>query len=184
MKTFFSCILMFCMYSTCLYAQDVETSVEVETESESEFKHHQIGIILGHAHISQGHVESGKKWLAIPMISLNYNYKINERWGIGLHTDFNLESFQVESYDENIVERETPIAPAVMVLFKPGEHFTYMLGAGEEFSKEEDLFLIRAEAEYGLELPKSFEFSASIGWDFRFDAYDSWALAVGVSKLF
>ena len=89
-----------------------------------------------------------------------------------------------EDGEIDILERELPIAPALMGLYKPGEHFTFMLGVGEEFAEEEDLFLIRGEVEYGLELPNEFELGAAIGYDVRFDAYDSWVLAVGVSKLF
>lgn len=188
MKSFLPLLLFIVLSTPRLWAQEdekhVDFEVEQETEYEGAFKHHQIGAMLGHIHISQGHNSKGKRWLVLPMISMNYNYKFNERWGIGLHTDLTLESYEVEENENEIVERKTPIAPAIMGIFKPGKHFTYMLGFGEEFAKEEDLFLIRAEIEYGLELPKEFEFGASVGWDFRFDAYDSWVLAVGVSKLF
>ncbi|CDF77818.1 conserved hypothetical protein [Formosa agariphila KMM 3901] len=184
---FFLILLQFATYST--YAQEHEAEHETELESEEgEFKHHQIGAMIGHAHIYQGSHAEGKKWLVVPMASLNYNYWINKKWGVGLHTDFILESYEVHEETEDgeieILERELPIAPALMALYKPGEHFTFMLGIGEEFAAEEDLFLIRGEVEYGLELPKEFELGAAIGYDLRFDAYDSWVLAIGVSKVF
>ena len=176
------------------YAQDHETAHRSEIESkenefaEEEFKHNQIGIMLGHAHIDEGPHTEGSRWLVVPMVSLNYNYWFNEKWGIGLHTDFILENYEItEETDEGeveILERELPIAPALMAAFKPGKHFTFMLGIGEEFAKEDDLFLIRGEVEYTLELPQTFELGVALGYDARFDAYDSWVMAIGVSKLF
>ncbi|MBP1840454.1 hypothetical protein [Formosa algae] len=184
----FFILLQFAAYST--YAQEHEDNqdTEMEFEESETFEHHQIGAMIGHAHIYQGHHAEGKDWLVVPMVSLNYNYWINETWGVGLHTDFILETYEVHEEGEDgeveILERELPIAPALMAAYKPGEHFTFMLGVGEEFAKEEDLFLIRGEVEYSLELPKAFELGAAIGYDVRFDAYDSWVLALGVSKLF
>ncbi|MDW5290998.1 hypothetical protein [Formosa sp. PL04] len=180
----FFILLQLGAYTT--YAQESEN--EHETETEGEFKHHQIGAMIGHAHLDEGSHTDGSRWLVVPMVSLNYNYWFNEKWGVGLHTDFILETYEViketEEGETETLERELPIAPALMAAFKPGKHFTYMLGFGEEFAKEDDLFLLRAEVEYTLELPKTFELGVALGYDLRFDAYDSWVMAVGVSKLF
>ncbi|MGJ5642872.1 hypothetical protein [Formosa sp. S-31] len=186
MKTTIVLLFLLVLPCTIIYAQEDETKSVFDEETE--IKHHQIGFMLGHAHISQGHSNGNKKWLALPMISLNYNYWFNERWAFGLHTDMVLEDFEVEQWngsgEDKILERKTPIAPAIMMLYKPGKHFTYMLGIGEEFTCEENLFLIRAEVEYSLELPNEFEFGTSVGYDIRVNEYDSWALQIGVSKLF
>ncbi|WP_066223276.1 hypothetical protein [Formosa haliotis] len=165
-----------------------ESEIETETESEEHFNHHQIGILLGHSHISQGPNSEGKKWVTAAMFSLNYNYWFNRHWALGVHTDIVPETLKIIREEDNgetdVYEREVPIAPALMLCYKPGKHFTYMLGAGEEFAKEENLFLVRAEVEYSVEMPKEFEFGAGIGYDIRFNAYDSWVLSVGVSKIF
>lgn len=179
-------VLSFFCSMNYVFAQEEMEEKEVETEEE--MNRHQIGVMIGHVHISNGVKPDGKKWDALPMFSINYNYRVTENWSLGLHTDFVNETFEVEEHlgsgEEKILERERPIAPALMVGYKPREHFTYMLGAGGEFAKEEDLFLLRAEVEYSLELPNEFEFAASIGYDFRFNAYDSLAIALGVLKSF
>ena len=184
----FFILLQLATFTSYAQEHEAEHATELEREEGEHFHHHQIGAMIGHAHIYQGSHTDGKKWLVVPMVSLNYNYWINKTWGIGLHTDFILETYEVHEEGEdgeiNILERELPIAPALMAAYKPGEHFTFMLGVGEEFAKEEDLFLIRGEVEYSLELPKAFEFGAAVGYDIRFDAYDSWVLAVGLSKMF
>ncbi|WP_299782115.1 hypothetical protein [uncultured Formosa sp.] len=169
-----------------IYAQESENKHNEETEEG--FEHHQIGVMIGHAHIDEGHHVEGNRWLVVPMVSLNYNYWFTKNWAVGLHTDFILETYEIlketEEGESEVLERELPIAPAIMAAYKPGEHFAFMVGVGEEFAKEEDLFLIRGEVEYSLELPKAFELGAAIGYDLRFDEYDSWVLAIGISKMF
>lgn len=82
------------------------------------------------------------------------------------------------------MERSEPIASVLVGGFKPGKHFTFEAGIGYEISKEENLFLTRVGAEYSLELPKEWEFVANLIYDVKWDAYDSFAFGIGVSKSF
>ena len=63
---------------------------------------------------------------------------------IGLHTDIVLETFEVEKNleggTEEVVERTRPIAPAILFIYKPTEHWSLGLGVGGEFAKEENYF--------------------------------------------
>ncbi|MCH4551463.1 hypothetical protein [Aestuariibaculum lutulentum] len=179
---FLSLALFVC---TCVFAQEES----FEGESEETLKH-QVGFLLGHAHVPSVYAEGKKEWKALPSFTLYYNYWLNEKWAVGLHTDIIIENFVVEknlSSEEGeaaFLEREKPIAPALMAVYKPGEHFSYLLGVGEEFAKGENLFLIRAEVEYAIEMPKEWEFEVSLGHDFRWDAYNTINLGLGVSKKF
>ncbi len=170
-------VLMFSV-SACVWAQE---------ESEEEFKH-QIGFLLGHAHVPSLYAEGKKEWKALPSFTLYYNYWLNEKWAVGLHTDIIIENFVVEKNlvseegEEAFLEREKPVAPALMGVYKPGEHFSYLLGLGGEFASGENLFLIRAEVAYAIEMPKEWEFEISLGNDFRWDAYNTINLGLGVSK--
>jgi len=49
-----------------------------------------------------------------------------------------------------VVERSFPIAPAVMGFYKPTEHWSFGLGMGGEFEKEENYLLNRVAVEYGV----------------------------------
>ena len=156
-----------------------------ENQPEEKFKpHHSIGILLGHAQIRQGANEENIKWLAMPSFALDYNYSFSEKWSLGLHNDVVMESFKVESFDEEVIERDKPIASVITAGFKPGNHFTYQLGLGAEFSKEENLALARIGAEYGLEIKNNWEFIANLVYDLKWNAYDSFGLSVGISKSF
>ena len=111
---------------------------------------------------------------------------IGERWAIGLHTDIVVEKYKVEKNfgNKEVIERSYPIAPALMGLYKAGKHWSFSLGIGGDFSKEESFFLTRAGVEYGAEIRSGWEVFGAFSYDFRFDAYDTWALGIGIAKAF
>jgi len=176
-KLFFSTLLLCCF--TFVNAQE-----EKEHEEQKEFaeKKHSIALVLSHTQITEG-IEDGKKeWISLPSWGIDYNYEINEKWGIGLHNDIVVESFIVEHNDGTEIERSSPFASTIVGLFKPGKHISFVLGAGGEFSKEENLFLIRAGVEYGYRIHDDWELVANITNDLKVNAYNSWSIGIGIAR--
>lgn len=164
-----------------------------EDESQEVFHpHHTLGFMLSHTQIFQGVQNDGeKKWLALPSIALNYNYKFHEYWSIGLHNDIVIEDYEVaqhlrtgSSSDNEILTRSYPIASAVVTSYKPGKHFSYLLGAGGEFAHSGNLFMIRVGIEYGLHMNQSWELNVNLVNDLKLNAYNSIAYGIGVTKVF
>ncbi|MBL7982551.1 MAG: hypothetical protein JNL52_12165 [Flavobacteriales bacterium] len=156
----------------------------------TEHHRHELSVLLAHTHVSQGVDANGDiTWLTLPSWGLNYNYWLSPDWAIGLHTDLINEVFKVEENlhggsEKPVLERTRPVAPALMATYRPGEHWSFILGAGQEFAKEQDLFLLRAGLEYSMHLGGVWETSASLAYDARFDAYDSWMLGIGITRMF
>lgn len=71
-----------------------------------------------------------------------------------------------------------------MLSYKPGKHFSYMLGSGGEFAHTGNLFLVRVGVEYGFHISKDWELNGNITNDLKINAYNSWALGMGVTKVF
>ncbi|PIF33433.1 hypothetical protein CLU81_4045 [Flavobacterium sp. 9] len=162
-----------------------------EKEENEVFKpHHQIGISINHVHVFEGRDDEGnREVLSLPAWGVDYTYHLSKKWAIGLHTDFIIEKFKVEKNlesgdDKETVERSYPIAPALMGIYKLNDHWSFLLGMGGEFAKEEDYFLTRAGAEYGYELPKGWEVFGTFSYDFKWNAYDSWGIGLGIAKNF
>jgi hypothetical protein len=174
-------ILFFC-YSPGIAQQH-------EDAKESFRPHHIISIVISHAQVFDGRDINGeKKVLSLPSWGLDYTYQFKPKWAIGLHTDIITETFEVEKHLEGsgsgeVIERAYPIAPAVMGIFKPNRHWSFLFGAGVEFEKEENFFLNRAGVEYGAELPKGWEVFGSLSYDFKWSGYDTWLLGLGISKV-
>ena len=151
---------------------------------------HELSVLIAHTHVSQGvDIDGDRTWLALPCWGINYNFWFSSHWAIGLHTDLINEVFKVEENlhggsEEPVLERSHPVAPAIMATYRPGAHWSFILGVGQEFAKEQDLFLLRAGTEYTIHLAGPWETSGSLAYDARFDAYDSWTLGLGVTRLF
>lgn len=184
MKRIFA-VMVFLLLKVCTAFSQEE---EKNNKEEEPFKPgHEFGLTIGHEHVFNGvNAEGKKEVLALPFWGLDYNYRISPKFALALHTDFILESFEVEKHldgeDETIVERTRPFAPAVMGFYKPAKHWNFGLGMGGEFSKEENYVLTRAAVEYGVEIRHGWELAGSIQYDFRWKAYDTWTVGLGILK--
>ncbi len=138
---------------------------------------------IGHTHVSEGKVEDKTKWLILPSWSLNYDYWLSNKFAIGLQNEVILESFIIEHGEEELLERSFPVSSVPLVLFKPIERLTVLLGIGAEFTEEKTLTMTRLGAEYGFHLPGNWEVGAALVWDNKWNYYNSWAIAFTMSKI-
>jgi len=180
--TFVISIALFFCYSQS-FAQHTE-------ESHKPFHpEHKLSVVISHAQVFQGRdINGNKQVLSLPSWGLDYTYQFSPKWGIGLHTDIITETFEVEKHlanggDAQVIERSYPIAPALMGIYRLNRHWSFLLGAGVEFAKEENFFLNRAGVEYAAELPKGWEVFGSLSYDIKWNAYDTWLLGLGISKV-
>ena len=174
---------------SALPAYNQEAHTEHESESEHHFHRHQVGIVTGHSHVSRGVVVDGRKWEILPSFAFFYNYRLNEKWGIGLHMDMILEDFEVERHlssgeKDEVLDRNKPFAPVLVGIFKPTKHSSFLLGFGAEFAEGENFLLTRIEYEWSTEISEKWELVISLAYDLRWDAYDVWMLGIGVARSF
>jgi hypothetical protein len=166
------------------YAQEQHS-----TETTHAFKPtHSVGLAIGHAHVFEGRdAEGNKKKLALPLWGIDYNFQFAPKWMLGLHTDIIIETFEVEKHLENggsgeVVERNYPVAPAIMGFFKPDHHWNLGFGFGGEFAGGENYVLNRAAIEYGVNIRKGWEVFGALQYDIRWQAYDTWTIGIGIAK--
>ena len=146
---------------------------------------HRISLGLGHTHLSKGkNIDGEEVWLPVTSWSLAYDYHIAKKWSIGLQSDMVLEEFIVEDHDGQELEREKPIALALVGFFKPGKHFSFIGGAGIEMEKEKNLGFTRLGVEFGAELKNHWEAGIAVLWDDKWGYYNSWVIEFTFSKLF
>ena len=157
------------------------------SQSEEEFKRedhvkHRISIGLGHTHVPEGELLDDKNKLAFASWTFDYDFHFNETWAIGLQTDLILESFIIVRSNEEELEREFPFSVTPVALFKPSERWTLIGGVGAEFAPGETLTFTRLGVEYGVEISKKWEVGATFLWDARWDYFNSWGLAIIISR--
>ncbi len=183
--------LFFLSAATRGFAQQQGEGREAAHESKHEAfePHHSLGLVIGHAQVFKGLDAAGnRKVLSLPSWGIDYTYMFKPKWGIGLHTDIIVETFEVEKHLESgghdeVVERSRPIAPALVGIYKPGPHWGFHIGTGLEYAREATFFLTRAGAEYSAELRGGWEVFGSLNYDFKWNAYDTWTIGLGISKV-
>lgn len=144
---------------------------------------HRLTVGFGHTHVSEGKVDGKTQWLVLASWSLNYDYWLSNRWAVGLQSDIVLETFVIEDHENEIIERSYPVSLVPVAIYKVGNHLSVLGGVGFELAEERNLTMTRLGLEYGFHLPKSFEVGAALVWDGKWDYYNSWGLAITVSKI-
>lgn len=183
MKSCVAVLLLMALCSAGLRAQEKEGT---ETFSHSR---HSLGVMIGHMHSFEGIGENGKKQtLVLPFWGIDYNYQLTEKFALGLHTDIIVESFKVQrnigGNEDELLERNKPVAPAVVGSYKVGEHWKFGLGMGGEFAKESNYTLNRVAIEYGSELGGGkWEVFGALQYDIRWKAYDTYTIGLGIIRL-
>ena len=114
----------------------------------------------------------------------DYDYRLNEDWSLGVHTDIIVENFQYESPEDIIKKRTSPLALVLSAGRKVGEHLTILVGGGTELAKEENLALVRLGVDYGWEVGEDWEVAVNYMIDFKIDAYNTGVFGVGIARTF
>lgn len=156
-------------------------------QQHEEHKKHMITGSIGHAHVGNGVQNGVKRALVLPAWGLNYDFRLSEKWSIGLHNDMIIEEFEFEQEEANIDiinERSRPISSAVTVSYRLTEFIATSVGFGREFAPEQSFNLIRIGIEPFYELPNNFELVGTFSADFRFEAYNAFNIAFGIAKKF
>ncbi|HKJ49535.1 MAG TPA: hypothetical protein VJ973_10620 [Christiangramia sp.] len=187
-KLIFCLLILFLNFQFGLAQEDEETEIEIEQEQEENEKHrkHAISLGIGHAHVNSGIKNGDKQWLVLPSWVLDYNFWFKENWAVGLHTDMIIETFEAEHGEgsEGVIERENPIAIVGAVSFKPVHWVALVAGGGVEYEAEESFGLVRLGVEPAWEVTEKWEVFTNLSYDIKFEAYDTWNLALGIARRF
>lgn len=178
--TFLSAIVLL-VSSFNLNAQTEEHTVSIHNDKSI----HSISFVMANAFMPNSFADETNDMLIVPVFGLNYDYQINGHWGLGFHSDILLQQFKIEKHgSEEELIRENPIALCAMVFYKPNHHWKILAGYGMEFEKHENLKIIRAGLEYGIELPKNWELAFLLEFDYKINTYWSIVPGIGFSKRF
>lgn len=157
-----------------------ESEEEALEESEGPLR---IGFLLMHTYIPT-ETSKGRELLVLPSIGLDIEYWFSERFGIGMHNDIELESFEVEKEEAEIIERAFPFVLTLDGLFKIGKKWVLVLGGGVELEADESFALFRTGIEYEVNIGPGWDLSPSFAYDFRVNAFDTWSVGLGLGYRF
>ncbi|AEV31064.1 hypothetical protein Oweho_0040 [Owenweeksia hongkongensis DSM 17368] len=184
MKNFYSSKLILKLLLAALISVfSLDLSGQTAEETESFFHSFTVGI--GHTMVAKGIEAGDKKWLALPSWALDYNYRINPKWGVGIQNEIILSDFEVETFDnERVISRSKPFSSIAVLGYYPWREVMVFMGAGAEVAKEESFVLLRLGAEPAWEISERFSLVLGLTYDFKIEGYDSFGLSLGVEYKF
>lgn len=147
------------------------------------FGHLRVGLIISHTLIPTL-VEGEKENLLIPSWGMDIEYWITPRWGIGLHNDIEIETFEVLSGDHEYIERAYPLVFTLDAVWRPWRGLVLLAGPGVELERNRNLQVMRMGAEYEIEFHQGWDVTPNFFYDARSGAFDTWSLGLGVGKRF
>lgn len=144
------------------------------------FQPFRIAVMMGHTSIPSGEQPDR---IFIPSWGLDIEYWFNDKWGIGNHNDIEVESYMVQSHDEEVIEREYPLVTTLELLYNPWKGLVLQTGPGFEHEKEKNYTVLRFGVEYEFHLPDGWDVFPTLFYDTRIAAFDTWTIGLGVGKL-
>jgi hypothetical protein len=151
--------------------------------TDKEHGHIRVGLVIGHTLIPTV-VDGERENLLIPSWGMDLEYWLNQRWGVGLHNDIEVETFEVLSDDDEYIERIYPLVFTLDVLWRPWKGLVLLAGPGIELEQNRNLQVFRFGAEYEVELFQGWDLSPNFFYDARSDAFGTWSVGLGVGKRF
>lgn len=166
-----------------LFISAQHTEAPHATHEEEEMPPFRIALLIGHTLIPAEHAAEN---FFIPSWGFDIEYWMNRKWGVGIHSDLEIETFIIvrDNTEEEDLERLSPLVVTLDALYKPWKGLVLQFGPGIELERSENFGLLRMGLEYEFELNHHWDVAPTIFYDTRFSEYHTWSIALGVGKRF
>jgi hypothetical protein len=173
------CVIFFFGF-THVQAQEDEKHQEYE-----QFKHHRLALVISHTHVPKAFQSStGSNTVIVPSWGLNYEYWLNRKFAIGLHSDMEIASYIIEDENGQELERTRPVIVALVGIYNPWRGLELLAGFGREFEEHHKFWVYRLGVEYEIEIGHNWDIAPGLVFDIKENLYDSWTIGLGVGKRF
>jgi hypothetical protein len=149
--------------------------------------HFRVVGVMAHTYVPSG---VGADRLFIPSWGLDIEWWQNNHWGVGIHSDLELQTFVIRQRNEETLERAHPFVMSLDLLYRPYKGFVIQIGPGVELERHKDYLLMRTGIEYEFEFhgdgPKygAWDISPMLFYDHRLKANDTWSIGIGIGRRF
>jgi hypothetical protein len=113
-----------------------------EEEGEA-LQRHRIGVYSGATFVPEGEEDGATKLIVVPTVGVDYDYKFGERFGVGLYNDLQLQSYRVQTFDDETVERDFAFATVLVAVVEATPWLEFYAGPGVELEKSENFWIIK-----------------------------------------
>jgi hypothetical protein len=154
-------------------------------QEHEEHPRHRLGVMIGHTHIPLGFLPNNQSgFLNVPTWGFSYDFRLAERWAIGLHTELETANYIIEHSGSVELERERPFKIVLAGIYNPWKALVFEVGFGRELEKNENFWIYRIGTAYEIEIRNGWDLAPSIFFDFKEDIYTSVTFGLQIGKQF
>jgi hypothetical protein len=172
--------------SQVVVAQHTEKSadspVQHEALAEEELlKQHKLTLAFGYTHIPEGadDVESDKGvW--VPGLGLDYFYRLNEKWEIGIAADIEFGEYLIIDKDLN---RKNAFILVALAGYELVPAWAVFAGGGIEIEEHKNLAVLRVGTEYEFQFENDWLIAPGLLFDLK-EEFNSFSIYVAGGKIF
>lgn len=174
-------LVSFLFFMTSAYAQHLPSEASTEHHDDSFSPHFRAAILIGHTLITP---ENANTRLFVPSWGLDLEYWPTHKFGVGLHSDIELQDFVVLDEDREEIERKEPFVITLDGFYRPWKGLVIMGGPGIEIEKNETFNLFRIGVEYEVKISHAWDLFPTFFYDQRLDGYSTLSIGLGVGTHF
>ena len=162
--------------------EPVDSLTERETSSAEELaKRHKLALAVGYTHIPEGVDEvEGDKGVWVPALGLDYYYRLNEKWKIGLAADIEFGEYLIVDKDLN---RHNAFILVALAGYELVPFWAVFAGGGIELEDHKNLGVLRLGTEYEFMFQRDWLIAPGLLADFKWE-FTSWSVYVAGGRVF
>jgi len=162
--------------------EPTDSLTERETSSAEELaKRHKLALAVGYTHIPEGVDEvEGDKGVWVPALGLDYYYRLNEKWKLGLVADIEFGEYLIVDKDLN---RHNAFILVALAGYELMPFWAVFAGGGIELEDHKNLGVLRVGTEYEFMFQRDWLIAPGVLVDFKWE-FTSWSVYVAGGRVF
>ena len=116
--------------------------------------------------------------LFVPIVGLEYFYKLNPKWDLGIMTNLELDKYYI--VDEELF-RENAIIVSLLGMYKLSDYWSLFTGGGVEIESHRSLAVFRFGTEYTIETKGNWVILPKLYFDFKAN-YPTWSFSIAFGR--
>ena len=142
------------------------------------------GIAIGHTWIPTAENSKGEsEYVVVPSWALDFNLEFNERGGLILANEIQIQRFLVKTADEGTIERNFPFSSVLELSYQTPIGIGVYLGPGVELESHQNFFVFRLGIEYAIPINDNWYLKPSIAYEIKELEYSILNIGLGIGFL-
>jgi len=154
-------------------------------ENHTEFKHWRVALAMSQSYIPGLHLEEEETTAQfIPTNGIEIQYFFNHKFSAKWINEIEFQNYTVVGIDGEHRVRDNAFLTAVVLGYEVYDHLGIFAGGGYEFEKNDDLWVVRAGAEYAFELPGHWDITPAVMFDYKAESHTAYTFSLTIGKRF